>query len=88
MSRTVWKFPIPYDDEFTVKLPVDAKIVHLDSQLSGLYMWAIITDETTYIKDRSFYLRGTGHYIPEDAEYVGTIMDNPMVWHIFEKKSD
>jgi hypothetical protein len=35
-------------------------------------------------RERQFVVHRTGHWIRHDGEYVGTVIIEPFVWHVYE----
>lgn len=59
-------------------------VLHVHSRMKGtVEFWAEFQENAPGVP-RTFQVFGTGHDIPEDAKYVGTAMDHPYVWHLFE----
>lgn len=92
MSKTIWKYEIPFEDNFTVKMPMDSQILSAQIQeTSGLLcIWALVQPENRTEK-RTFELIGTGHPIPSDdlakRNYIATCQCNrgELVVHVFER---
>lgn len=100
MARKVFRYGpvVVTDGPQQVEMPVSATIVNVGSKTTGFIdIWAIVDEdaiEQTTV--RTFQVFGTGHPLPEDAQYVDTsIQDGPfgmqngsMVWHLFERLAD
>lgn len=88
---TIYKYPIPIEDYFTLELPKDAKILTIQTQRGTPQLWAMIDSEVEK-ETRYFRLSGTGHPMGEDylriINYVGTfqIENGALVFHLFEIK--
>jgi hypothetical protein len=95
--KTVWKYPIPIEDHFTLEMPLAAKVltVQLQDDPSGLsslapYLWALVDPANVdAMRTRRFRLAGTGHPI-EDTDglkYIATfqMLSGRLVWHVFEE---
>lgn len=84
---TIWKFSL--DPSGLIKLPIDAKILCVQSQYNLPYIWAIV-DEKKPTETRQFRIFGTGFNIPEniELEYIDTFQLNngTLVFHVFEEK--
>lgn len=90
MQRTIHKFTVEVNDELTkVHLPRNAKIVHVGIQkrytVSAWYERSFEEAFATPYEEHVFQVYGTGHPIPLDAEYVGTVIDGILVWHLYER---
>jgi hypothetical protein len=85
----IYKYPVPVKDEFTVPLPVGAKVLSVQMQRRQPTIWALVETEAA-LQERRFAVRGTGH----DAEglqfekYIGTwqMHDGDLVFHLFERE--
>ncbi len=85
--RTIHKYPVPMQDEFTLSMPRRSPLLCVQAQDDQPFVWALVDTEFPY-RERRFALRGTGHPAPEDTgstwEYVGTFqLDNGFVGHLF-----
>lgn len=83
---TIWKYPIPITDKFTLDMPKGAKIISLQVQLGAPCVWAIV-DPDLMEKEREFVMLGTGMDLPDyPVEFIGTFqVDNSrLVFHVFE----
>lgn len=85
--RTVWKFPLPYENEIVLMLPAGAEVLHIGMQNGGVVLWALLNPERP-VTTRNFRLRGTGHPIDGLVTHVGSTIDEErgLVWHVFEHK--
>jgi hypothetical protein len=87
MSAAVWKFPIPIEDEFALRMPRDAELLFVATQNEQGCLWArVITDDRVGTVERRFLLRGTGHDVDRDCKYVGSFMlrGGAIIFHLFE----
>ena len=89
MARKVWKDSVPVGDIAVRDLPFGATILHVDCQESGevTFWFEFEPDYPPGVPTvaRKFTIFGTGHTIPEGWEYVGTTLDGPFVWHLYEQ---
>ena len=92
--KTIWKFEIPFEDKFTIKMPKSAEIlcVQQDQKTFKPCIWAMVESENE-LEERYFELFGTGHPIHTDMgierKYLGTYQyqKGEFVGHIFERLS-
>ena len=92
VSKTVWKFPLTVTDVQEVLMPTGAQFLHVDVQVPNAYereftLWALVDPQAPKVA-RRIVVVGTGNPAPDDAdgaEFVGTVMDDPFVWHVFVK---
>lgn len=87
--RTVWKFPLALNDEWQeLEVPestlAGAQLVAKDPATAWPAVWLEVDTEAP-LTNRAFRVFGTGHPIPGDAFHVGSLVDGPYVWHIYER---
>lgn len=84
MSKTIWKFPLLIGDNVKIMMPAEAVVVKVAAEAPHtLAIWAIVDSRAT-LTVRKFTVRGTGHPLDDVGAYLGTVQDDPFVWHIFE----
>lgn len=79
------------DPTHHVPMPLDAKIVHVESQNDGfITLWFVTANESEQVDVKVFQLISDGEDIPDDAQYIGTACQrtNKLVYHIFERLLD
>jgi hypothetical protein len=84
--RTIHKFPVVIDDQFSIEMPVGAEVLSVHRQGGGIFVWAIV-DSKAAVERRCFAVRGTGHPLRgNEGRFIGTVLTNgdALVWHIFE----
>lgn len=84
-QRRVFKYHIPVADGIWQE-PMQGRIIHVDYQMTGMVtVWAEHADGEPKVA-RRFAVYGTGHSIPKEASYVGTMVDKftSLVWHLYE----
>ena len=88
--KTIFKYPVPITDKFSMKLPEGAEILTFQAQSysSQSCIWAIVNPDAKK-ETRYFNIVGTGHPIEnrKSLKYIGTSLpDNGIVvWHLFEE---
>ena len=82
--RSVWKFPLRVTEVQVVTMPRAAKILSVAMQHGVPTLWAWV-DPHAPTEERLIGLVGTGHLAPypDEADYLGTVFDGPLVWHVF-----
>ena len=81
--KTIYKYTL---DE-PVRMPKGSTVVQVGIQ-DGLYcVWATV-DTDAPVEERQFVVVGTGRELTANMHHVGTVFENPFVWHIMEKKND
>jgi len=89
MEKTVYKYGVEIEDEFTVHLPQGAEILTVQIQHGRPFMWALV-DPSARPESRRFRLAGTGHPINNGAlTYINTfqIEGGMLIFHLFEIKA-
>ena len=86
--RTIWKFPLPIADRFTLRMPKGAQVLCVQAQRNAPYLWALCYP-SALTEDRAFLLADTGH-LRDDLEIAGNIgsfqLDGgQLVFHLFEQ---
>jgi hypothetical protein len=86
-AHAVWKFAIPLTSERTLlEIPHEAEFVHAEMRPSEIWVWAVVNPDAP--KERiGFFVVGTGHLIPADSYWCGTVLDGQFVWHVFRSAS-
>ena len=85
--RTIWKYEVPILDDFTLDLPLGAKVLCTDMQWNTPFIWVLVDPEEPTATYR-FALRGTGH----DASglsadhHIGSFLlhGGALVFHLFQ----
>jgi len=86
MSMTIYKYEL-MGFMCSVEMPVNSQILDAQRQDGKYMVWALV-DTTMPLESRGFIIHGTGHTIRdiENLEYLKTIQDSNMVWHLFVSK--
>ena len=87
LMRTIHKFLIPITDQQTVPLQPDAIIRSAQVQHDVLCLWAEIPDTRLFPEQRTIWIFGTGHPMPEaELRFIDTVqmLDGALVWHVYE----
>ena len=86
--KTIYKYPVSAADEFSLELPIGARVLSVQEQRGEVQLWALIDTEAPKVVYR-FALRGTGHPADglESARFIGTfqLRDGLLVFHLFER---
>jgi len=91
--KTIWKYEFPIVGEFTLSLPIEAKVLtafvqvpnHGRSRSACLWAEVELFDIDVSPIKRDFVVVGTGHPIPEgDLRWVATFQDGQFIWHLYE----
>lgn len=88
--RTIYRFPVPIRDLFTLELPLGSKFLGAECQARAPHepsMWFLLDPERKQV-ERTFAVIGTGNPVPDyiqESEHLGTFqMQVGFVWHLFE----
>ncbi len=88
MEHVIWKYELPFSDQVTLNLPENAHILSCQMQGRILCLWVVVNPANEAV-ERTFRVIGTGHafdFDSQDLEYITTVQDGALVWHIFELK--
>ena len=82
----IFKYPVPIKPEFTLEMPMYAKVIAYQVQGGMPVIWAEV-EETNDKVERKFITLGTGHEAPEfTGAHIGTIQLDGLVWHLYESR--
>ncbi|KAA0117846.1 hypothetical protein CIW48_26955 [Methylobacterium sp. P1-11] len=81
----IWKFDVkPSLEPITFKAPGLGKALFFGLQDHQARVWMKIKPGHPEV-ERRIQVVGTGHDIPENWRYVGSVQDGPYVWHCFQE---
>ncbi|MEE9451060.1 MAG: hypothetical protein V3V72_13505 [Ignavibacteriaceae bacterium] len=89
MEETIWKFELETTEDQKIEMPVNAKILTVQSQDEIPCLWALV-DPSAKKEIRLFEVFGTGHPVGYDMgvnrNYIGTyqLQNGALVFHVFE----
>jgi hypothetical protein len=91
MTKTIYKYTIPIQDEFELELPKGAQILSVNTQYDIPQIWCLLALPVE-LEKRKFRLAGTGHAIEGSLNlvHIGTfqLSNGALVFHLFEIKPD
>ncbi len=90
-KNIIYKYPLPIDvmptaKEFSIKMPLGAEVLMVDSQGNKGFLWARVEIENRE-EERQFCIYATGEEFDSRARaYIGTVFTatGSRVWHVFE----
>lgn len=86
--KTIWKFTTHVDDTVHVPAPQGASWLHVEREgPATLTLWAVVDPDAPPVRHQ-LHVRGTGHPLGEVGPHIGTVLDPPFVWHVFEGAAD
>ncbi len=73
--QVVYKYNIPANREFTLKLPKGARILTVQAGKGDLLLWALVNSDLKHDKPRRFLPVIVGQPIPDelDLEFIGIL---------------
>lgn len=90
--RTIHKFIVPFASQAVNELPpmpanpaAPIRFVGLDPRSGLPAVWIEVHTDDNPDPGRRMVVYGTGHEIPPDLTYVGSLIDGSFVWHVFEQ---
>lgn len=96
MSRRILHYTLEVVEGPQTLVWPKGNIIHVNSKRFGFVtLWVEVQDDLVEVS-RTFQLFATGQDIPEDAQYIGTsvqypVVENmnqlnePLVWHVYER---
>lgn len=94
MNDTVFKYPVPIRDSFSLAMPLGSEILAFQTQREQPCIWVLI-DMKAELVLFNFRLAGTRHLIEHSGDqlkYIGTcqLHQGLLTWHLFleERKTD
>ena len=87
--KTIYKYQLRViDDIQEVTMPENSKIIYAANQAGFLTFWAEVQEDKIGAGvTRLFLVHGTGHPIHDNEVYVGSVIQPPFVWHIYEVRN-
>ena len=90
--KTIYKFEIPAEDEFSLKMSAGARVLsaqtHGEGALATAQCWVLVDTDRPLV-DHLFAVRGTGHNAEglESATYIGAFQfgNGALVFHLFDR---
>jgi len=83
--KVIWKYPLQLPLT-RLMLPESFKILHISMQHDEAYLWGQSDVDDPKVVERQFVTVGTGNMVSDDSVYIGTIHQDPYVWHLMEIK--
>jgi hypothetical protein len=81
--KTVWKFDVPFHHVINIWMPEGARVLTVQYQEGIPRIWVEV-DTTKPTTSRGFLWFGTGHPLEDGAQYIGTLQEGALVWHLYE----
>jgi hypothetical protein len=86
MSR-IYRYEVPVDDLWHIH-NLRGDIVHVGCrEVSVVEFWATHDPDNYPPVQRWFQVFGTGQPLPDSADYRGTAVAGPLVWHLYERRN-
>lgn len=89
--KTIYKYPVKIVDEQQILIPEGSNIISVALDPNGsLCIWAEVDTKVHSFETITIHIVGTGNPILEwiqFADYVGSVTQNPFVWHIYKEKT-
>lgn len=82
--ETIYKYHLMPRDMQPVEMPQGARLLSAQYQGGYLCLWAIVDTEAPGVQ-RSIRIVGTGHDATDCGDYVSTVQQDGLVFHIFDK---
>ena len=82
----IYKYQFQIADEFSIEMPFEAIILHVDVQGGVPCIWAMVDPDAEKVQ-RKFRIIGTGRRHESTLAFkphIATFQMPPYVWHLFE----
>lgn len=90
MNKRIFKYPIQIEDVQSIKLPIGAEILCVQTQRNEPFIWALVDPSSDAdMISHTFELFGTGHEVIYgmgiERKYIGTFQlhDGNLIFHLF-----
>lgn len=82
---TVYKYPLPLTDTYTLTIPQPAQIIHTGlDPIGSLCIWAVVDPASTEWIQHTLHVIGEGTPFPDDPRiHLGSVLQEPFIWHVF-----
>ena len=81
--KTIFKYRLEREFVFEIEAPVSFKPLQIGVRSGDFFLWAEVSLDRDW-RPQMFYGVLTGGIIPENAKYVGSLVDEEMqVWHYY-----
>lgn len=84
---TIWKFPVPISDLFTIKMPTGARLLTVQLQNGEPQLWALVDTSAPSVR-RGLRVHGTGHRVESDiGAHIASfqLLNGSLVFHVFDQ---
>jgi hypothetical protein len=86
--KTIYKYPLPYEDIVILQLPYGAKILSVLNQHEKIVLYALIDTEKPKHQLVKIRIVGTGHPLEEnikDYQFIGSVAlsNQNLIFHVF-----
>ena len=78
--KRIYKQPVMIAQGGPTPIPGEVKSAALWLRHEALYVWFEPHLRTTTMVQ----VFGTGHDMPDEAEFLATVQDDPFVWHLYD----
>lgn len=87
IMKSVFKYAIPMEDDFSLELPKGGSILTVQAQHGSPQIWVLV-DSSAPSETRRFCIVITGHLVEDRGKYIGTFQldAGSFVGHFFEIK--
>ena len=82
----IYKYQLTLVESQYVTMPEGADVLSTGLQNGIITIWAKVNPNNPSIA-YAFYIVGTGGEVPNNTEFIGTVMQDRFVWHVFQERS-
>lgn len=85
MTRAIYKYPV-HHALYPIEIPKGAVLRHVGEQHGIPTLWIEI-DPDAETRAVNIITVGTGHPVPQDGHFLGTVMLGAFVFHLFSEET-
>lgn len=79
----VWKYALYITDRQFFDMPAGAELLHAAVHDGLPFLWAKVDPDAPRVS-RAVEISGTGNPCPVGAAYIGTLLMDEWVWHVWD----
>lgn len=80
---TIWKFSLPITDSQVIEVPIGSHLLSAGLDPNGDVCLWLAVNPNAMTMNVEIVIRGTGQPLPHVGSYLGSVVQQPFVWHLF-----
>ena len=82
----IYEYQLALAESQYVAMPEGAEVLSIGLQNGIITIWVKVEPQNPSIA-YAFYIAGTGGEVPNNTEFIGTVMQDRFVWYVFQGRS-